>query len=833
MPAGFEKFSDRARRVLSIAQEEAQNLNHNYIGTEHVLMGLIREEEGRAVKIITNLNVDLTKIQEAIQFSIARGEKQEQNEIGLTPLTKKIIEHAVEEARRLQHRYIGTEHILIGIMRAGEGAAHDILTSLGLTLNSVRAELKSGAERDGERQGVRSGRRARASSTRTTPILDELGLDLNSVAEEGNIAPVIGRDKELEQLIQILSRRTKNNPVLIGEPGVGKTAIVEALAVMITRGDVPEFLRHKRVIALETGSLVAGTKYRGEFEERLKKIIKELKKSTSCILFIDEMHTIVGAGAAEGSVDAANILKPALSRGQIQVIGATTIKDYRKYVERDSALERRFQSIYVDPPDLNATVTILNGIKEIYEKHHSVKIPDDSIDAAARLSDRYISDRFLPDKAIDLIDEAAARVRIRNSNKSKELYSAEAELAKIRDQKEHAISIQEYEKAARLRDKELEQMQQVEKVRKARTKSAKRNPTVTPEDIANVVSLWTKIPVTQMIANDRSKLRNMEKTLKRDIIGQDHAVHVVAGALKRARVGFRSPQRPSGAFLFLGPTGVGKTYLVKKLAKFTFGDEKAIVTLDMSEYMERGSTSKLIGAPPSYVGYDDGGQLTEAIRRKPYSIILLDEIEKAHPDVFNIFLQVMEEGRLTDSKGYSVDFTNTIIIMTSNLGSEKIHSSITPGFKPSAATADLDDERDYQEVVDGVMEVVRDPQTGFKPEFLNRLDDVVIFKPLAQKSIMRIVDLMLKEVEARALENGIMLEFTRGAKQYLASKGVDSKMGARPLRRVIQNEVEDLLSEKFLAGTFSVGARVKFEVKDGAIVANAVPAPTTTTAPQG
>ena len=814
MPSRFEKFSERARRVLSLAQEEAQRFNHNYIGTEHILLGLVRETEGVAARVLLNLNVEAVKVRSAVEFIIGRGERPTPGEIGLTPRAKKVIELAVDEARRLNHHYIGTEHLLIGLMREGEGVAAGVLESLGVGLEKVREETNSIIQK--QSSGQSSGSR---SSTRTsrTPALDELGVDLTKRAAEGDLDPVVGRDSELQRVIQILSRRTKNNPVLIGEPGVGKTAIVEKLAHLVVDGDVPETLQGKRVVTLDMGALVAGTKYRGEFEERLKKVIGELRAAGNCVLFIDEMHTMVGAGAAEGAVDAANILKPSLARGELQVVGATTQDDYRKYVERDPALERRFQPIMVDAPDAITTVEILRGVKGMYEQHHDLEILDEALETAATLADRYIVDRQLPDKAIDLIDEAASRVRIKHSTVPKPLREAQKELDAVRREKDEVISAQKYETAAELRDRELKLVTKIEQLDAA---WKKENPgageaKVTADDIAEVVSMWTRIPVTRLDIEEKERLINMEDALRLNVVGQDEALSVISKAVRRSRAGLKDPKRPIGAFLFLGPTGVGKTHSVKKLAEYLFGEEDAMVRLDMSEFMEKHSVARLVGAPPGYIGFDEGGQLTEAVRRRSYSVILLDEIEKAHPDVFNVLLQVFEDGHLTDSKGRKVDFKNTVIVMTSNLGSSLIQSSGGIGFNFGRQDSDI---LDYQRVKDRILEAVKDPHNGFKPEFLNRIDSTVVFHPLERSHILEIVDIMMKEVEGRVLEHGLVMQVTDTARDYLAERGFDPKMGARPLRRLIQDEIEDELSEKLLRNEFGAGDTVELDFIDGSIV---------------
>lgn len=819
MASRFEKFSERARRVLSLAQEEAQRFNHNYIGTEHILLGLVRETEGGAAKVLANLNVELTKVRSAVEFIIGRGERPTPGEIGLTPRAKKVIELAVDEARRLDNHYIGTVHLLIGLMREGEGVAAGVLESLGVTLEKVRGETNQILSQSASQSAGSSSQKQ--TGTRT-PTLDELGVDLTKMAREGHLDPVIGRSSELERVVQILSRRTKNNPVLIGEPGVGKTAIVEKLAMEIVEGDVPPTLIGKRVVTLDMGALVAGTKYRGEFEERLKKVIAELKQAGNCVLFIDEMHTMVGAGAAEGAVDAANILKPSLARGELQVVGATTQDDYRKYVERDPALERRFQPVLVEAPDPSQTVDILRGVKTQYEEHHGLEITDEALEIAAQLADRYIPDRQMPDKAIDLIDEAASRVRIKNSITPKSLREAQKNLDEIRREKDSAISGQNYETAAELRDRELEQVTKVESLESEwhKTKPQEKKE-VTGEDIAEVVSMWTHIPVTRLDIEEKERLMKMEEALRLNVVGQNEAVTAVSKAVRRARAGFKDPKRPIGAFLFLGPTGVGKTHLVKKLAEYMFGEEDAMVRLDMSEFMEKHSVARLVGAPPGYVGYDEGGQLTEAVRRRSYSVILLDEIEKAHPDVFNILLQVFEDGHLTDAKGRRVDFKNTIIVMTSNLGSNLITTSTKLGF---ASTDELREvEKDYERIKERVLDAVKDPSSGFRPEFLNRIDATVVFHPLSQEHILEIVDLELKEVQARVLEHGLVLQVTDKAREHLGTKGFDPKMGARPLRRLIQNEVEDRLSEELLSDHFKAGDIVEVDADDDGNVTVYVP----------
>ncbi|MDE2824093.1 MAG: ATP-dependent Clp protease ATP-binding subunit, partial [Chloroflexota bacterium] len=677
MASRFEKFSEKARRVLSLAQEEAQRFNHTYIGTEHILLGLVRETDGVAARVLVNLDVELSKIRSAVEFIIGRGERTPTGEIGLTPRAKKVIELAVDEARRLNHNYIGTEHLLIGLMRDGEGVPAGVLESLGVTLDKIRAEtsrlLSQGSQQSGR------GRRSKSSSR--TPTLDKLGIDLTQAARAQQLDTTVGREQEIQRVTQILSRRTKNNPVLVGEPGVGKTAIVEGLAQRIASNDVPSTLQGKRLVTLDMGALVAGTKYRGEFEERLKKVVEEIKTSGNCVLFIDEVHTMVGAGSAEGAVDAANILKPSLARGELQTIGATTLDDYRKYVERDPALERRFQPVRVEEPTTEETVDILRGVVEAYEKHHELKISDEALQQAATLASRYIADRFLPDKAIDLIDEAASRVRINYSTPPLGVKEMTMMLESVRKEKDEAIAGRQYEYAAELRDREASVSEKLDELEQNwKDEQAEDELTVTEEDIAEVVSMWTSIPVTRLAATETQRLINMEEVLHEKVIGQDEPITMISKAVRRARAGLKNPRRPTGVFMFLGPTGVGKTLLVRKLAEFLFGSEEALIRIDMSEFMERHAVARLVGAPPGYIGYDDGGQLTEAVRRKSYCVILLDEIEKAHPEVFNILLQIFDDGHLTDSKGRKVDFRNTIIAMTSNIGSNLIQQDRSIGF---------------------------------------------------------------------------------------------------------------------------------------------------------
>ena len=812
MGSRFEKFSERARRVLSLAQEEAQRFNHNYIGTEHILLGLVRETEGVAARVLSGLGVDLSKIRSAVEFIIGRGEKPTQGEIGLTPRAKKVVELAVDEARRMNHTYIGTEHLLIGLLREGEGVAAGVLESLGVSLEKVRAEthrILSNSSPSGS-QGTRS--------TSRTPTLDQLGIDLTVAARADKLDPVIGREKELERVVQILSRRTKNNPVLVGEPGVGKTAIVEAMAQRIGSGDVPETLQGKRLVTLDMGALVAGTKYRGEFEERLKKVIEEIKSSGNCVLFIDEIHTIVGAGAAEGAVDASNILKPSLARGEIQCIGATTLDDYRKYVERDPALERRLQPVRVEEPSIEETMAILTGVKSRYEDHHNVDITDGAVKAATNLASRFLPDRFLPDKAIDLLDEAGSRVRLRGSTTPPSVKEAQQDLERVRKEKDEAIASQQYEVAAELRDKELQLNQNLDELEKEWHEGRlKERAQVMEEDIAEVVSMWTGIPITRLAEEETERLLKMEEELHKRIVGQDEAIVNISKAVRRARAGLKDPRHPIGVFLFLGPTGVGKTELVRALAEFMFGDEDTMIRLDMSEFQERHTVARLIGAPPGYVGYDEGGQLTEGVRRKNYCAILLDEIEKAHPEVFNILLQIFDAGQLTDARGRRVEFRNSIIIMTSNLGSDLIKRDMTMGFAVKADQAQTENQS-YERMKDKVMDEVK---RFFRPEFLNRLDATIVFHQLARDEILLIVDLMMAMVKKELEEKEIGLEMTDAAREYLGEKGFDPVLGARPLRRLIQNEVEDILSDELLGGKIKAGGIALIDLDEGKIVCRA------------
>ena len=811
MASRFEKFSESARRVLSLAQEEAQRFNHNYIGTEHILLGLVRENDGVAAKVLSNLNVELTKVRSAVEFIIGRGERSAPGEIGLTPRAKKVIELAVDEARRLNHNYIGTEHLLIGLMREGEGVASGVLESLGVNLDKIRGETSRILSQ--KSQQAQSGSGARSSTK--TPTLDQLGIDLTTAARNSKLDPTVGREQEIQRVTQILSRRTKNNPVLIGEPGVGKTAIVEALAQRIADNDVPGTLQGKRLVTLDMGALVAGTKYRGEFEERLKKVVEEIRGSGNCILFVDEIHTMVGAGAAEGAVDAANILKPSLARGELQTIGATTLDDYRKYVERDPALERRFQPVKVEEPTVDETIDILRGIKGRYEEHHELEINEDALRAAASLASRFIADRFLPDKAIDLIDEAASRVRINHSTAPISVKEAMKMLESVRREKDEAISSRQYEYAAELRDRETNLAEKLSLLEKDwEEEKGNESPVVTEEQVAEVVSMWTGIPVTRLATSEMERLVNMEEVLHEKVIGQSEAISVISKAVRRARSGLKDPKRPTGVFVFLGPTGVGKTYIPQKLAEFMFGSEESMIRIDMSEFMERHAVARLVGAPPGYIGYDEGGQLTEAVRRKSYSVILLDEIEKAHPEVFNILLQIFDDGHLTDAKGRKVDFRNTIIVMTSNIGSDLIRQDRSIGFFASSGGAQGEKEA-YERMKGNVLDEVK---RFFRPEFLNRIDGTIVFHALSREDMHEIVDLMLSEVSSNLIEKGISLDMTDEAKAWLAEKGYDPQFGARPLRRLIQDSVEDKLSDAILNGNLNPGDTAEVGIAEGEIV---------------
>jgi ATP-dependent Clp protease ATP-binding subunit ClpC len=797
----FDKFTDRARKVLTLAQDEAQRFNHNYIGTEHLLLGLVREGEGVAARVLENMNVELAKVRTAVEFIIGRGDRPVVGEVGLTPRAKRVIELAIDEARRLGHNYIGTEHLLLGLVREGEGIAAGVLESLGVNLDKVRHEVIRVLSQSSSAGPTQETKRASK-----TPTVDALGINLTEAARADKLDPVIGREKEIERVIQILGRKTKNNPALIGEPGVGKTAIAEGLAHRIVAGDVPDILLNKRVLTLDIGSLVAGTKYRGEFEERLKKIIEELRNTNDAVLFIDELHTLVGAGAAEGAIDAANILKPPLARGELQCIGATTLDEYRKYIERDAALERRFQPVMVEEPTLEQTIDILMGIRERYEQHHKVTISDEAVRAAADLSSRYITDRHLPDKAIDLIDEAASRVRLRHASAPPELREAQKDLDRITKEKDAAINNQEYEQAATLREAEAAARESTEALRGEWQNSISNDqPTVDEEEIAQVVAMWTGIPVTRIAQEESERLLHMEDAIHQRVIGQQEAIEIVSKAVRRARAGLKDPKRPIGSFIFLGPTGVGKTELAKALAEFMFGSEDALIKIDMSEFMERHNVSRLVGAPPGYVGFDEGGQLTEAVRRKNYAVVLLDEVEKAHPEVFNILLQILEDGHLTDAKGRRVDFRNCIIIMTSNLGAKSLQTNSALGFRPMGDTAEARAESSYELMKEKVSAELKN---NFRPEFLNRIDATVVFRSLTVEEITQIVDLMLARVRDQLRAQQMTLEVTQEAKDHIIKLGYDVAYGARPLRRVIQNMVEDVLAEHLLLGKYEPGTTI-------------------------
>lgn len=798
----FEKFTERARKVLTLAQEEAHRFNHNYIGTEHLLLGLVREGDGVAARVLANMGVQLPKVRSAVEFIIGRGDSMIVGEIGLTPRAKKVIELAVDEARRLNHHYIGTEHLLLGLVREGEGIAAGVLESLGVSLEKVRQQVMQVVSQS-------SGYQQKGQQTKT-PYMDALGFDLTEAATQNQLDPVIGRANEIERVMQILSRRTKNNPALIGEPGVGKTAIVEGLAQRIIAGDVPEPLQNKRVIALDIGALVAGTKYRGEFEERLKKIVAEVK-DTGSILFIDELHTLVGAGAAEGAVDAANILKPALSRGELQTIGATTLDEYRKYIERDAALERRFQPVQVEEPSVDETVLILEGLRERYEEHHKLKISDESLSSAAALASRYVTDRFLPDKAIDLIDEASSRVRMYRSASPPSLKEAMKGLESLQRELDSAVSGQEFELAADLRDRERQLQRRIADL-EANWKEEQGSdvPEVNEEDIAQVVSMWTGIPLMRLATEESERLLQMEQALHERIVGQHEAITTMSKAVRRARAGLKDPMRPIGSFIFLGPTGVGKTLLARALAEFMFGSEDALIKIDMSEFMERHAVARLVGAPPGYVGYEEGGQLTEAVRRKSYSVILLDEIEKAHPEAFNMLLQILEDGSLSDAKGRKVDFRNTILIMTSNVGAEMIQKEGGLGF----AISENEEQKVRMEYENMKEKVLAQLKTTFRPEFLNRIDGVIVFHPLTTEEIREIVELELKRVKSQLHDKEVEMEITYEALDFLGRRGYDRQYGARPLRRLIQNLIEDPLAEGLLENRYQAGDVIKIDIED-------------------
>ena len=803
----FDRFTKRARRVLTLAQEEAQRLNHNYIGTEHLLLGLVREENGVAVRVLRDLGVDPKQIRERVERTVGRGQRAMYGKLSLTPRTKRVIELAVDEARRLGHHYIGTEHLLLGLVRAGEGVAVDVLKGLGVGLDKVRSQTARVMMESSSQSSSGSGRESKG-----TPLVDQLGTDLTAQAEQGKLDPVVGRQVEIERVIQILSRRTKNNPALIGEPGVGKTAIVEGLAQRIVNNEAPDTLLGKRVVMLDVGSLVAGTMYRGQFEERLKRVIEEIKES-GAILFIDELHMLVGAGSAGSSVDAANILKPALARGELQCIGATTLDEYRKNIEGDAALERRFQSVMVEEPTVEETIEILRGIRSRYEAHHNLEITDEALFAAAHLAARYVPDRFMPDKAIDLIDEAAARVRLYKIPFASQLTDKVVEMSDFPREKEEAAFLQKFESSSRGPSQERDLQDSFDDIDLDFGPGLEK-PKVMEEDIAEVVSMWTGIPVRRLATEEKKRLLQMEEALHKRVIGQEEAIHAISRAVRRARAGLKDPKRPIGTFIFLGPTGVGKTELAKALAEFMFGSEEALIKLDMSEFMERHNVARLVGSPPGYVGFEEGGQLTEAVRRRPYCVILFDEIEKAHPEAFNALLQIMEDGNLSDAKGKKVDFRNAILILTSNVGADLIKRETGLGFGVKK-DEEQTEESAYQKMR---KKVVTEMERMFRPEFRNRLDGYVIFRALTRKEITQIVDLLLERVHTRLKEQELSLVVADEVKALIAEEGYDPDFGARPLRRAIQNKIEDALSEGILAGDFAPGSTVQAEIENGEIV---------------
>ena len=803
----WQRFTERARRVIFFAQEEAGRLGENFVTTEHLLLGLVRENDSVAARILERMGVGLNRIRAEVERQVTRGDGRLGQDMQLTPRAKRVIDLAYDEARQLNNNYIGTEHLLLGLIREGEGLAARILAKLGVDIERTRREVMS--LQDNETTLATTRTRSR------TPTLDEFGRDLTDLARQDKLDPVVGRNNEIERVIQILSRRTKNNPVLIGEPGVGKTAIAEGLAQRIISSDIPEMLKDKRIVALDLAGIVAGTKYRGEFEERMKRIIDEVRKASGeVILFIDELHTLVGAGAAEGAIDASNIMKPALARGELQCIGATTMDEYRKHVERDAALERRFQPVQVREPTIDEAIDILKGLRDRYEKHHQVKIRDDALFAGVRLADRYITDRCLPDKAIDLVDEAASRVRLQRSLPPQELRQAKADLRDVNAELEALPSTYQYDRAIELQAQERYLSEKIRDLEKAWEESkGTAEPVVTEDEIAHIVFSWTGIPVSRLVETETAKLLNMEQSLHERIVGQDEAIEAVSRAIRRTRSGLKDPKRPAGSFVFLGPTGVGKTELARALAAFLFSNEDALIRIDMSEYMERFAVSRLVGAPPGYVGYEEGGQLTEAVRRQPYSVVLFDEIEKAHPEVFNILLQVMEDGRLTDAQGRVVDFKNTVLIMTSNIGAQLISGEGGMGFR-SAKKVD-ENARAYEGMKNRVIDEMK---KVFRPEFLNRVDEVIVFHSLTSHQILEIVDLMLKQVSDRLKASGMGLEASTDVKEVLAKEGFDPAFGARPLRRAVQRVIEDPLSEEILLGRFSDGDTIMAELEDGKVI---------------
>jgi len=801
--AMFNRFTERARKVILLAKEEAKRFNHDYIGTEHILLGLIREGEGVAAAVLASMGLNSEKIRLEVEKFVQPGPTTIiSGDIPFTPRAKKVIELAMDEARSLGHNYIGTEHLLLGLIKEGEGVAAQVLVSMGLDLEKVRMEIMSllGSSVPGFEGAQDKMKRGK------TPALDSFGRDLTKLAKDTKLDPVIGRQNEIERVVQILSRRTKNNPVLLGEAGVGKTAIVEGLAQQIISGDVPEILKNKRIIILDLALMVAGTKYRGQFEERIKAIMEELKRSPDVIIFIDELHTLVGAGGAEGAIDASNILKPALSRGEIQCIGATTIDEYRKHIEKDAALERRFQTIMVEPPSVEETIEILKGLRDRYEAHHKVEFTDESLEAAAKMSDRYITGRFLPDKAIDLIDEAGSRARLSTMTTPPELKEVEAQIEEIRKEKEESVKEQDFEKAAGIRDRERKLKDKLNTMKKEwKETRGKKTLSVVADDIAYIVSRWTGVPVIKLEEKESEKFVKMEQELDSAVIGQNEAIRAITSAVRRSRAGIKDPKRPIGSFIFMGPTGVGKTLLARKLAEFMFGNEDSIIQVDMSEYMEKFNVSRLVGAPPGYVGYEEGGQLTEKVRRKPYSVVLLDEIEKAHPDVFNLLLQVLEEGRLTDSFGRKVDFKNTILIMTTNIGAEMLRKKGSLGFK-----AQSEEEASYQQMKDSLFEEIK---RVFKPEFLNRVDDIIVFRSLTKEDLQKIVEIEVQGVSERLKEQSITIEISKEAKEFLIERGFDKVFGARPLKRTIQRFLEDPLAQEIISGKLRGNSLVIVDAK--------------------
>lgn len=811
----FDRFTERARKVIILAKEEAKRFNHDYIGTEHILLGLIKEGESVAAAVLQNLGLSLDTIRLEVEKLVQFGPSTVvSGDIPFTPKAKKVIELAMDEARRLGHNYIGTEHLLLGLIKEGEGVASHVLMNVGLDLNKVRAEvikLLGSTTPSGEPGAPPPSMGGPGGKSKTkTPALDAFGRDLSQLAREGKLDPVVGRNDEIERVIQILARRTKNNPVLLGEAGVGKTAIVEGLAQKIIAGDIPEILIDKRVVVLDLALMVAGTKYRGQFEERIKAVMDEIRRTENIMIFIDELHTLVGAGGAEGAIDASNILKPSLARGEIQCIGATTLDEYRKYIEKDAALARRFQTVMVEPPSVDDTIQILKGLRDKYEAHHRVKITDQALEAAAKLSDRYISGRFLPDKAIDIIDEAASRARLSVTTMPKDLKKAETEIEALRREKESSIKAQDFEKAARMRDEERKAKEELQRMKKSWKESKSEvEVQVTDEDIAFIVSKWTGVPLARLEEKETSRLLKMEEEMHQKVIGQEEAIRAIAHAVRRSRSGLRNPRRPIGTFIFLGPTGVGKTLLARVLADFMFGDEDSVIVVDCSEYSEKFNVSRLVGAPPGYVGYEEGGQLTEKVRRRPYSVVLLDEIEKAHPDVFNILLQLMEEGRLTDSFGRKVDFRNTIVIMTSNVGADLIKKQGDLGFMPQKEEMNYDGLK--QKLLDETKKV-------FRPEFLNRVDDIIVFHPLTRQDLEQIINIELKEVKERLKDKKIEVILSEEVIRFLIDQGYDPVFGARPLKRTIQRYLENVLAEEILGGKFQEGDKIRAEIRGERVV---------------